>query len=115
MDWVITIITLLITGGLGATIGTIYTAKKSTQVGMSGNEIEAAKATTADWAAYTAYTSKQTETLIGRLDERIQILEANQSMMLTRAFEDSLFIDELQDHINKGLGPPAPTRKPYKE
>lgn len=108
MDWFVTIISSLITGGVGATIGTIYTARKNSEVGMSGNEVEAAKAVTADWNSMMEYTKG----VISRLDKRVEDLETRVQQQALQSYEDSLFIDLLQDHINRGLGPPAPTRPP---
>lgn len=99
MDWIGTIIASLATGGVGATVGTIYTARKNAKVGMSGNEVEATKANTADWGAFTTYVQKQLE----RQDSRIEHLE-------TKSRADDIYIDELQTHINLGYGPPAPKR-----
>lgn len=99
MDWIGTVIGSLISGGLGVTIGTIYTAKKNAQVGMSGNEVEAAKAKSADWASYT----ERIETRLGVLETKIEVLQ-NQN---TKA-ED--YIDDLHRHIWMRLQPPPPPR-----
>lgn len=104
MDWIATIITGLMTGGVGATIGAIYSARKNAQVGMSGNEVEATKATTADWQAFTTYMQQQ----VDRLDLKIEKLTAT-----NLSSED--YIDDLLTHINLGLGPPAPSRKTRKD
>lgn len=88
------------TGGVGATIGAIYSARKNAQVGMSGNEVEAAKATTADWTAFTTYMQLQVQ----RLDEKIERYQADKE-------STELYIDQLHTHINLGLGPPVPERK----
>ena len=75
---------------------------------MSGNEVEAAKAVTADWNSMMEYTKG----VISRLDKRVEQLESTVQKQALNSYEDSLFIDLLQDHINRGLGPPAPARPP---
>lgn len=100
MDWIATIITGLTTGGIGVTLGTIYTARKNAQVGMSGNETEAAKAATADWTAFTTHMEIQ----LKRLDTKVNELEA-------RLKDSEDYNDELLAHISAGLGPPAPKRQ----
>lgn len=106
MDWVTTVVSSLITGGIGATFGTIYTARKNSQVGMSGNEVEASKAATADWSAVTGYLND----VIKRQDDKIEAIENVNNLLRTKSSEDDDYIDALQEHINLGLGPPAPKR-----
>lgn len=106
MDWLETVIGTIISGGLGVTIGTIYTARKNAQVGMNGNEVEAAKAVTADWTAYGANIQiliEEFQKQIAKLESRVNSLESDRDL-------DKKWISLLQDHIQQGLGPPAPSR-----
>ena len=89
------------------TFGTIYAARKSSQVGMSGNEVEASKAATADWTAVTKYMNE----MVDRQDRKIEKLEIQVSDLRDRVSSDSSYIDRLRNHINLGFGPPAPTRE----
>lgn len=106
MDWLVTVISSLITGGVGASVATIYSARKSAQVGMNGNEVEAAKAATADWATFTEHTNK----VIERQDNKIRELEKKVEALQNLRFADLLQINVLENHINDGKGPPAPAR-----
>lgn len=106
MDWIVTIISSLITGGIGASIAAIYSARKSAQVGMNGNEVEAAKAATADWAAFTNHTNNVIARQDGKIEELTKKVEVLQGLRL----DDLLHISVLTHHINDGKGPPAPVR-----
>lgn len=106
LDWITTIVSSLITGGLGATISAIYSARKSAQVGMNGNEVEAVKATTADWTAFTSHTNE----VVKRQDEKIEELSDKVDSLNLLRLEDLLWINVLTNHINQNLGPPAPQR-----
>lgn len=107
MDWIATVIIPLITGGVGVTIGTIYTARKNSEVGMSGNEVEAAKATTADWTAMTNYMTG----VVKRQDEKLLELENIITTLKRDRSGDLSYINQLTHHINMGFGPPVPERK----
>lgn len=106
MDWLVTVISSLITGGVGASISAIYSARKSAQVGMDGNEVEAAKAATADWAAFTNHTNS----VVARQDEKIEELIKKVEVLQDLRFADLLHISVLTNHINDAKGPPAPIR-----
>lgn len=88
------------------TIGTIYTARKNSQVGMSGNEVEAAKATTADWTSMTTYMNS----IVTRQDAKINELEKVVEELRSHALSDAKYISSLQLHIERQLGPPPPSR-----
>lgn len=106
MDWVGTVIGSLISGGLGVTIGTIYSAKKNAQVGQSGNEVEAAKATSADWSSFTS----SLQATVTRLDERIVSLEAEVVLLRSMRDDDAKYISLLHAHIWSRASPPPPPR-----
>lgn len=106
MDWIGTVIGSLISGGLGVTIGTIYTAKKNAQVGQSGNEVEASKATSADWTSFTTGL----QATVKRLDERILTLEAEIVTLRSMREDDAQYISLLHGHIWSRASPPPPSR-----
>lgn len=106
MDWVGTVISTLISGGVGVTIGTVYTAKKNAQVGQSGNEVEAAKATSADWTSFTTGL----QATVKRLDDRILSLEEEIVTLRSMREDDAQYISILHNHIWSREPPPPPAR-----
>lgn len=100
MDWIGTVVGIITGGGVTGVVTSIYGAKKSAQVGMSGNEVEAAKAKSADWASYV----ERIEAGMAKLEGRVSVLEAQNR-------EAESYIDRLQTHIWMGLAPPPPERK----
>lgn len=99
MDWIGTIVGIITGGGVAGVAGTIYGAKKSAQVGMSGNEVEAAKAKSADWASYS-----------DRIEKRIVQLELKVDAFEAQKAKDEDYIDILQNHIWMRMEPPPPPR-----
>lgn len=97
--WLPLLITLLGGTGLGGTIAGIYSARASAKTGQSGNEIEAAKAETANWDAFTA-----------RILARVDALEAKVRHLEDDRAVDAAWITLLQEHIWLGKQPPPPPR-----
>lgn len=106
MEW-IQVVTAAIGGGGIATAGvSFYQARKSAQIGQSGNEIEASKAASADWSAFTAEMRKSMadqDKKISSLEDKVRHLEHERAL-------DGIHIDKLQEHIWYGLQPPPPKR-----
>ena len=73
---------------------------------MQGNEVEAAKAATADWSAF----SDKVQQWIDQQQEEIINLKERLSTLETERDTDREWIELLRSHINDGKGPPAPGR-----
>lgn len=105
-EWVTILVALISGSGLGGTVAAVYSARSSAKTGQSGNEVEAAKAASADWASFTeritAQMAQQDEK-IGRLETKVRTLEAGRAI-------DAAWIDLLQEHIWLGKQPPPPSR-----
>ena len=97
--WLTLLITLLGGTGLGGTIAGIYSARASAKTGQSGNEVEASKAATADWDAFT-------EKILARVDA----LEAKVKHLEEDREVDAAWIMILQEHIWLSKPPPPPPR-----
>ncbi|NIH72204.1 hypothetical protein DYI20_02880 [Auritidibacter ignavus] len=99
--WLTLLITLLGGTGLGGTVAGIYSARASARTGQSGNEVEAAKAATANWDAFTTKILAR----VDALEAKVKHLEADRAV-------DAAWISLLQEHIWLGKPPPPPNRPP---
>ena len=97
--WITLIVALLGGTGLGGTIAGIYSAWASAKTGQSGNEIEAEKAATANWDAFTTKIMAR----VDALEAKVKHLEADRAV-------DATWISLLQEHIWLGKQPPPPPR-----
>ncbi|WP_417220482.1 hypothetical protein [Arthrobacter sp.] len=106
MDAIQLIITALGGLGVGSAVATIYASRKSAQVGMAGNEVEAAGKESANWSEFTT----RIQNTIERQDKRITELEAEIISLRKARERDGGHIAILEGMIWSRADPPPPPR-----
>lgn len=107
MDWaqVVAWVIALLTSSGG--VYTIYQARKQAEVGMSGVEVEARAAVTADWGALGTHWQAELVRLANELgEERAENRRLHEVIRV-----DNLHIDLLEAQVWTGCAPP-PAKRP---
>lgn len=94
-------------GGLATAFASWYNARKQAQVGLSGVEVEASHARTADWSGFTTALRGELETLRGE----VATLRGEVNSLRRERADDAEYIDDLEEHIWLGRGKPPPKRR----
>lgn len=94
-------------GGLATAFASWYNARKQAQVGLSGVEVEASQARTADWSGFTTALRGEMDVLRGEVNS----LRGEVNKLRRERADDAEYIDQLEEHIWLGRGKPPPKRR----
>lgn len=127
MDWQALIIAAVSALATGGTLAAVINARVSKQLGQEANEIEATKTTNTMWEGYSKEIREmfvlerdrfhrerqEVQQQLEDMQGDFKALQGRISTLEQREVKATRYIEQLKDHIWRGLGPPPPEHRDF--